>query len=338
MPQRSHQSAGFGVIASFPQGHYIGDAGRLSTPLKDSMLSYVSGNLFEAPVQTLVNTVNTVGVMGKGIALTFRQIYPEMFREYRELCERGQLKIGSLYLYRTESRFVLNFPTKEHWRNPSRLSYIEAGLRAFVAMYEHAGIHSIAFPPLGCGNGELDFALVRPLMERYLAPLPIRVLLYAPLPKNAAPEHRSVEEMKRWLRESAPDLAFSEVWSDLSEILRDRVSLQTLARGASFEAQMVENGAAVRIWASGKVSRVDQEEFADLWRELRDIGFITPHSLAANRESIGPYIFGILNALKFVQPLSYGTDFDGFQHTPMRGLQLRPSASEDCGQAQLQLV
>src|SRR4051794_35789340 len=102
------------------------------------MLSYVSGNLFEAPVQTLVNTVNTVGVMGKGIALTFRQIYPEMFQEYRDLCERGKIDIGALYLYRDPivNTQVLNFPTKKHWRNPSKLEYIEAGLNCFTRIYE----------------------------------------------------------------------------------------------------------------------------------------------------------------------------------------------------------
>ena len=96
------------------------------------MITYVRGNIFEAPAQTLVNTVNTVGVMGKGIALTFKSIYPEMFRQYVELCDAGELDIGRLFLYRTSNKLILNFPTKKHWRNPSKLEYIEAGLQTFV--------------------------------------------------------------------------------------------------------------------------------------------------------------------------------------------------------------
>jgi len=133
------------------------------------MLTYVTGDLFESPAQTLVNTVNTVGVMGKGIALRFKQIYPEMFAKYQELCESGQFTIGQLYLWRTPNKWVLNFPTKEHWRRPSKLQYIEAGLEKFVEGYQDAGISSIAFPPLGCGNGELDFDEVRPLASLIVA-------------------------------------------------------------------------------------------------------------------------------------------------------------------------
>src|SRR5688572_9683963 len=83
------------------------------------MISYISGNLFESPAQTLVNTVNTVGVMGKGIALQFRELYPRMFEEYQRLCESGQFKIGSLFLWRTSNKLILNFPTKSSWRRPS---------------------------------------------------------------------------------------------------------------------------------------------------------------------------------------------------------------------------
>jgi len=303
------------------------------------MLSYVSGNLFEAPVQTLVNTVNTVGVMGKGIALTFRQIYPEMFEVYRDICEQGKLDIGTLYLYRDPdvNKLVLNFPTKKHWRNPSKLEYIEAGLRGFVRMYEQAGIHSIAFPPLGCGNGELNFADVRPLMERYLSPLPIRVLIYAPLPRNAPPEHRSIEEMRRWLREQAPELAFEEIWFDLSESLKEKVELSTPTRSATFEAQMVDGGEAVRIWASRRMARVERQVFYDLWRELRDLGFITPASVPAGKDNIAPYILGVLNALPYVQPLPLGEDYNSFQHMPRRGLQLIRSSTHRVEQRALSL-
>src|SRR2546426_1288320 len=117
------------------------------------MITYVRGNIFESPAQTLVNTVNTVGVMGRGVAVEFKRLYPEMFKAYREHCERGDLTIGRLFFYRTEHKSVLNFPTKKHWRQPSRPEYIEEGLKTFAQTYERVGIHSVAFPALGCGNG-----------------------------------------------------------------------------------------------------------------------------------------------------------------------------------------
>src|SRR5206468_4250004 len=104
------------------------------------MISYVTGDLFSAPAKVLVNTVNVVGVMGKGIALRFKQIYPEMFREYQALCESGELQIGTLWIYRTPHKWILNFPTKKHWRDPSKPDYIEAGLKKFVASYSAQGI------------------------------------------------------------------------------------------------------------------------------------------------------------------------------------------------------
>ena len=122
------------------------------------MITYVVCDLFESPARVLVNTVNTVGVMGKGIAKQFKQIYPEMFQEYQQICERHSLDIGELWLYKTANRWILNFPTKRHWRQPSRVEYIERGLRTFVEMYHIYGITSVSFPQLGCGNGETGLA------------------------------------------------------------------------------------------------------------------------------------------------------------------------------------
>src|SRR3954452_18416008 len=116
------------------------------------MITFVRGDLFESPARVLVNTVNTVGVMGKGIALMFKTIYPEMFERYRALCEAKQLDVGKLWLYKTAHKWVLNFPTKKHWRSASNLEYVEAGLEKFVSSYAEQRITSIAFPELGCGN------------------------------------------------------------------------------------------------------------------------------------------------------------------------------------------
>src|SRR5271165_6585792 len=108
----------------------------------ERMLTYLHTSLFESPAQTLVNTVNTVGVMGKGIAKTFRERYPAMFAEYKKLCNAQELKVGGLQLWKGIDHWVLNFPTKTTWRLPSKLNYIEVGLQTFVNNYEKAGIIS----------------------------------------------------------------------------------------------------------------------------------------------------------------------------------------------------
>ncbi len=150
------------------------------------MVEIFHGNLLEAPVEALVNTVNTVGVMGKGIALEFRQAFPTMFRAYEKACKTGEVRLGKMHVFDLGGltggpRWIINFPTKEHWRERSRLENIEAGLKDLVMTIRRLGIHSIAVPPLGCGNGGLDWHDVRPRIEAGLANVPeVRVLLFAP--------------------------------------------------------------------------------------------------------------------------------------------------------------
>ena len=139
------------------------------------------GDIFESKATTLVNTVNCVGVMGKGIALEFKNRYPMMFKEYTSLCEQGLVRPGVPYYYSDlYGTSVLNFPTKDHWRSPSKLSYIVSGLKWFRDNYEDCGITSIAFQPLGCGNGGLAWELVGPIMYTMLKDLPIEIEIYAP--------------------------------------------------------------------------------------------------------------------------------------------------------------
>ena len=125
--------------------------------------------IFDSTAQTLVNTINCVGVMGKGLALEFKNRYPAMFDKYKSFCDKGVFKPGVLWIYKAEDgKWILNFPTKVDWRNPSELSYIEEGLKKFVEIWKEKGITSIAFPLLGCTNGGLDPNIVIPLMEKYL--------------------------------------------------------------------------------------------------------------------------------------------------------------------------
>lgn len=145
------------------------------------MITVRIGNIFESNATTLVNAVNCVGVMGKGLALEFRRRYPEMFRDYAARCADGMVKPGVPYLYRDLlGTSILNFPTKDHWRESSRLSYITDGLGWFLQNYEELNMTSIAFPALGCGNGGLEWSLVGPIMYDHLRNLPMDIEIYAP--------------------------------------------------------------------------------------------------------------------------------------------------------------
>lgn len=150
------------------------------------MISVLIGNLFESKASTIVNTVNCTGVMGKGIALEFKKRFPGMFQEYIKRCELGQVQLGKPYLYKDLNGIsIVNFPTKEHWRSPSKLEDIKNGLDEFINKYKEWNIKSIAFPPLGCGNGGLDWTIVGPIIYQKLSQLSIPVEIYAPYGTSA---------------------------------------------------------------------------------------------------------------------------------------------------------
>lgn len=149
------------------------------------MIELKHNDIVTADAEALVNTVNCVGVMGRGIALQFRKAFPENFTAYKIVCDRGELHPGQLFVYErdqlTNPRYIINFATKDHWKGMSRLDYIDSGLKALVEEVRQRGIRSIAIPPLGCGLGGLRWSEVRPRIERALAPLSdVRVLLYEP--------------------------------------------------------------------------------------------------------------------------------------------------------------
>ncbi|MFH8339274.1 macro domain-containing protein [Streptomyces sp. AM6-12] len=140
----------------------------------------VQGDLLQSSMHGLVNTVNTVGVMGKGIALSFKKRYPEMFADYVRRCKANQVRLGEPYPYVAANHMIVNFPTKAHWRSVSKLSDIVAGLEYLKSQYKAWGLRSIAVPPLGCGNGQLEWSVVAPVLIRHLGELDIPVELYAP--------------------------------------------------------------------------------------------------------------------------------------------------------------
>lgn len=149
------------------------------------MIEILKGDILQADVDAAVNTVNCVGIMGRGIALQFRRAFPENFRVYEEACKRGELRPGTVLTHElnslTKPHYVINFPTKEHWKGKSKIEYIESGLQALIAEVKRLGVQSIAVPPLGCGLGGLRWSDVRPLIERAFEELPdVHVLLYQP--------------------------------------------------------------------------------------------------------------------------------------------------------------
>lgn len=141
-----------------------------------------AGDLFSSDAQALVNTVNCVGIMGKGVALEFRKRFPLMFDDYVARCERGEVRIGEPYLYADTllPPWIVNFPTKQHWRGGSQLAFIEKGLAYLGDHVEGWGIESLAVPPLGCGQGGLQWSEVRPLIDATFTALPIDVEVFAP--------------------------------------------------------------------------------------------------------------------------------------------------------------
>jgi O-acetyl-ADP-ribose deacetylase (regulator of RNase III) len=165
------------------------------------MMRFVQGNLIDAKVEALVNTVNTVGVMGKGIALMFKEAFPANFRAYEDACKRKQVKIGHMFVTENQAfegpRWIINFPTKRHWRQPSRLEWITEGLQDLRRVIQDNNIRSIALPPLGAGNGRLDWREVRAEIERTLGDLrDVEIVIYEPTEKyqNVA-KRTGVEEL-----------------------------------------------------------------------------------------------------------------------------------------------
>ena len=269
-------------------------------------MHHVEGNIFESPAQTLVNTVNTVGAMGKGLAREFKRLFPEMFREYQKLCEARKLRIGKLWLYPTPHKWVLNFPTKKHWRYPSKLEYIEQGLKAFVSNYNSARISSVAFPQLGCGHGELDWSDVKPLMESYLKKLPIDIYIYE-VNRYTFPEHRDVERMREWLLNEPASYPFNEFKADLQSLLAQNSTFKDLA-GGKFQVKK-KNGFLELSQDKNSVLipwRGDESGFGilELWQYFREKGMCTEHNIAQMGFQLPGLIITLLGQLSYIQQLT----------------------------------
>lgn len=149
------------------------------------MIKIIYGNLFESKAEALVNTVNCVGVMGKGIALQFKILFPNNFRAYKEACNKGEVKVGKMFIYEDSNIFInkkliINFPTKTHWKYPSQYSFIKDGLVSLKSEIISRNIKSIAIPAIGCNNGGLDYNIVKEMIMKELGDLDCEIYLYEP--------------------------------------------------------------------------------------------------------------------------------------------------------------
>jgi O-acetyl-ADP-ribose deacetylase (regulator of RNase III) len=295
------------------------------------MLLYVKSNIFDSPAQTIVNAVNTVGVMGKGIAQEFKKRYPDMFERYREFCKRGDIDIGRLYLYRSPNKWVLNFPTKRHWRQPSKAEYIERGLDKFVRTYTQQGITSISFPQLGTGNGGLDWnRAVRPMMEEYLVDLPIPVYIHSVAkPTDFVPEHlAAIGEAGISQSRARREITFPTFLADLQRITGhpERVlaiePLRSIAEPAPLPSVCVNS----------RMPELPGEDFEELWSSLRILGALPVSRFPERLRPHARTVTALLAQLEYLELLQFsaeGEDDLGIRYAP-RADEGEPEAEVAC--------
>lgn len=257
------------------------------------MLVYHRTSLLESRAQTLVNAVNTVGVMGKGLAHEFKLRNPTMFERYREICKQGLLDIGKLWLWKGSRQWVLNFPTKRSWKQPSKLEYIEAGLKKFVQEYEERGIREIAFPRLGCGNGGLDWEDVRPLMERYLKHLPITVFIHDYSVDFEVPEHFETES-----RDFGG--TFNSFVGDIKNVIEQSFGdFLTLHKKSPFSASFNETNDLI-IKTSKSSNTIFEDDLFDFWLLLQKSPVSTAR-MVGSANSYGNYLISILSRVPYLR-------------------------------------
>lgn len=270
------------------------------------MITYVVSDLFQSPAKVLVNTVNTVGAMGKGLAYEFRRLYPQMYERYVALCAEERFQVGQLWLYKTPHKWVLNFPTKAHWRDPSRMEYLEAGLQKFVDTYAEQGLTSVSFPMLGAGLGGLDWeTMVRPVMERYLGELPLDVFIHLYEPENRFAHEPRFEALRDWLHGLPQIPAFTDFRADLAAVVHRQIPLHTLDDDAPFTAAFDDFEERITIYdeRGAALAVLSDSTLADVWHFVHTGGYCLPQNLPAGLDNYAPYIVALLAQLDYIHPV-----------------------------------
>lgn len=265
------------------------------------MIHYIQGNLFTSNAKVLVNTVNTVGVMGKGIAADYKKIYPKMFEEYKMLCENGTLDIGELHLYKTSNKWILNFPTKKHWKSPSKIDYIEKGLKKLIEQGSRLQLTDIAMPKLGCGNGGLDWETqVKPIVEKYLKKTPINVSIYD-FDKDIVPEHLKPKEIEEWLKSDPESLTFSVFIEDLKTSIQDGlIAREILLNKIKYFVQYDDTNEIFEFKSKEKSLILSIEDLKNIFYTLKTLGKVCVNDLYTELQQNTYEIFDFIGLLSYI--------------------------------------
>lgn len=277
------------------------------------MITYVKGDIFSSPSKVIVNTVNTVGVMGKGVALEFKNRYPDMFQSYKALCDEKKLDIGKLVLWKNSSKWVLLFPTKKHWRNPSKMEYIEKGLEKFVENWDRLGANSIAFPRLGCGNGGLDWEDVRPLMEKYLNPLPLQILIYVDNYNDPKPEHEDITEIEKWIAGEGGLVGYEKFRAQMRNCIAHNKEFEL----PSGKYTLKEENGLIYI----NEICIEEQLVCNFWNWVKDVGVVMLKDVPTEFHSISDVMLSIMHKLNYISEIiisedgvNFSTKSNGYQY------------------------
>ena len=269
------------------------------------MITYVVGDLFQSPAQVLINPVNTVGSMNRGLPLRFKRYYPDMYEQYRHLCATGRLNVGQLWMFKTPHKWILNLPIKDDWRNASRLEYVERGLLAFIMTYADRDISSASFPMLGAGLDGLDWeSEVRPLMERYLEPLSIPVYIHLYEAGDPFAVQPDFDQIKAWLHSIPRDLAFESLWSDLSDIVQRQPHLTTLATHKPFIVYLDRDAQQITFeYVDGRMMCCSKSAVAEVVACIQAAGYVYPGDWPGQWPVSADLLISLLTQLDSLQPV-----------------------------------
>lgn len=277
------------------------------------MARYIKGDIFKSPAKIIVNTVNTDGVMGKGIALQCKNRYPEMFDAYKELCDSQCFDVGNLALWRGQERDVLLFPTKKHWRNSSKISYIESGLEKFIETWDKFNANTIAFPKLGCGNGGLSWTEVQPIMENYLKRIPMQVTVYVDVYEDTNHDEFQSTEIER----CASGEYGTSGYEKFRIQLRNQICKLPVYEVDSKRHLLEEKNGSLFI----DEKCITEEQLCDFWNWIRDTGVFKEEEIPARFSDFSDVFLYLMRGFNYISRIyisDNGFDFpqksNGYQY------------------------
>ena len=264
------------------------------------MLITVETEIFYSPARVLVNPVNTAGVMSSGVSAEFKRFFPDAFSRYRSLCEAGRIEPGRLFIYQGDSRTVVHLPVKRHWRTAATAEIVEAGLQKLASVWADQGIHTLALPRFA--EGELDWnTVIRPMLEIYLAPLPIPVYLHhQPIPDT----RRSIKQIDQFLNQPAQHQPFSRVWKDFGRIIRRTYGQFATEDGHAFTVAYQDGTRYSRLVVTPDNESsvgVSMASLSELWDMLQAARMLLPSQFPSGLESVAPYLIPLFTKMDYIR-------------------------------------